>query len=897
MADRPHEKGLFAKVKLRAVNLGAYSEDVATGEEAERMLKRIRLGASNKQVVECVDPPTSWTDKPGSMDNIGPFVMHLSSVEADNADCTPSVRYINDHRLSGQPALQANTHISRKGDFIVTAAEAGDELLCSYGNGFNPSARVPKVASEGAPRPGVPKVASRSKKASKAPAAPCVRDVMSKQQCMGHASTFYTEWLKRKRDYPEPSEKEIKAWVDMMRHRLAEYRAIGIHLRTALDVRLAQEGKAPKLTTRGKAASPAPTGATNSTLKRAQVALGWCRGADAQISAAEAVGERVRRVVRNDLDTGKLKTAGAYRDNYKHTAQKQTTPIEPPELMKLIKQIITDEVRDDLGLPDTTNGRVFIHIGAGSAPLLHSAKRHGITAINIEKDHKQWHTNTGTPTHTLEVGPEGEMFVLLADKFNFDVGEIAGVLISLDCATNCRITAINKVHGTRHRDIHDAPLTPRAKSEEELTIYVRDETLKLVSSSAIRGKVIMYAFEHGKATCFRDVFLPTIGSKPKYTTTDLRFNEPKLLNWWDYGTPMSKLTHLFTNYSKLWHHAPSAPKLNVAVVVNTAAEGEMRKTLPKVQGLTVQESKAAWPPMFVDSMLSQWVGVHRLRIESAYTGYSGQTPVSQTVASAVDSHRCAALSAQRNRIAAHGYPWRTIAAPDEPMKPTTTVWSARNCTTGVARPHDGEENDAYLESVMRDAWIIHDRKHGWVWAHENYGDVMWDSVHGEIRVLLSPWYDDVHPETNHSQPGAHTLTYSETQLHALKVTKMKEVLSTKVLNRGFKEGAAQGHTTGHTHRCTPSKRCVNCKLACSSASGRNSCGGTFYRITYSDKYEEDLTAQEVWRTIVRSDAPPGFLLHLRNFEHKSQGPPSHDERTLEQWEEDMECEQAEKCFL
>jgi hypothetical protein len=134
-------------------------------------------------------------------------------------------------------------------------------------------------------------------------------------------------------------------------------------------------------------------------------------------------------------------------------------------------------------------------------------------------------------------------------------------------------------------------------------------------------------------------------------------------------------------------------------------------------------------------------------------------------------------------------------------------------------------------------------------------------------------------------------------LHALKVTKMKEVLSTKVLNRGFKEGAAQGHTTGHTHRCTPSKRCVNCKLACSSASGRNSCGGTFYRITYSDKYEEDLTAQEVWRTIVRSDAPPGFLLHLWNFEHKSQGPPSHDERTLEQWEEDMECEQAEKCFL
>ena len=56
MADLSHEKGLFAKVKLRAVNLGPYSENIAIGEEAERMLKRIRLGTSNQQVVECVDP-------------------------------------------------------------------------------------------------------------------------------------------------------------------------------------------------------------------------------------------------------------------------------------------------------------------------------------------------------------------------------------------------------------------------------------------------------------------------------------------------------------------------------------------------------------------------------------------------------------------------------------------------------------------------------------------------------------------------------------------------------------------------------------------------------------------------------------------------------------------------
>ena len=101
--------------------------------------------------------------------------MHLGSVKADKDDCTPCARYINDHRLSGRPALQANTHLSREGDFIVDAAGAGDELLCSYGDGFNPSARIPKMTSEGAPRPGAPKAAGKSNKTSKTPAAPDAR--------------------------------------------------------------------------------------------------------------------------------------------------------------------------------------------------------------------------------------------------------------------------------------------------------------------------------------------------------------------------------------------------------------------------------------------------------------------------------------------------------------------------------------------------------------------------------------------------------------------------------------------------------------------------------------------------------------------------------------------------
>ena len=828
--------------------------------------------------------------------------MHLGPADTARGEHTPSVRYINDHRRHGGPDLLANTHISREGDFIVTAAEAGDELLCSYGEGFNPSTRAAQATSGGVPRTGKREPTKKTMAPTQAATVLDTRDVLSRQESMGHANTFYTEWLGRDTTYPEPTMEEIKTWVDKMRHRLAGYRDIGPPLRTSLYMRLVQEGKNPTRTTRGQAHPPTTTEAKEATLKHMLATLGWCRGASTQLTAAGLLGHRLRLAVRSDLDAGRLKAAGTYYDNYKHTSRKKTTLMESSDLTSLIKQTITSEVHRDLGLPSKTGGRVFIHIGAGSAPLLHSAHRHGIVAVNVERDRKAWHSDTNTPTHTLQVGASGTMFTSLAEVFNFEVDAIEGILVSLDCATNCRITAINKVPGTRHRNIKDEPITQRAREEEALTVYVRDETLELVSSSALKGKVVMFAFEHGKATCFRDVFFPTVGSTPKYTTTELRFSEPKLVNWWDYGTPMSKLTHWFTNYYKLWHLAPSAPKLSVAVVVNTAAEGEMRKTLPKVQGLTVQESKAAWPPMFVDSVLSQWTGLHRLRVESAYTRYSGQTPMTQAVGSAADSRRCAALAAQQNRIAAHGYPWRAITTPQGPSYHTARVWGSGGCATDDTAPHDGEENSEYLESVMRDAWIIHDRRHGWVWAHEGYGDLIWDNKHGEFQVLLLPWYEDERPGSNHTRPAPCMLTYSETQLHALKMTKMREVLNTKVLNRGFKEGAAQGSTTGRTFKCTPSKGCMSCKhkrvkLANNSPPTQSSCGTELYRITYTDGYEEDLTAQDVWRTIVWSDAPPGFLLHLRNREQKTRGPSPNDKRTQEQWGDDVEHEHVERCFL
>ena len=297
------------------------------------------------------------------------------------------------------------------------------------------------------------------------------------------------------------------------------------------------------------------------------------------------------------------------------------------------------------------------------------------TAQYIEKDPKDWHASTSTPTHTLRVADGGTMFTSLAEKFGFDVEDIAAVLVSLDCATNCRMTTINEATGMRHRNARDEPITQRARDEGEPTMYVRDEILGLVSMFALQGKTIMHALEHGKATWFKDVFLPTVGTNPKYTTTELRFSEPKLLHWWDYGAPMtmSKLTHWFTNYSKLWHLKPSTPRLDVAVVVNTAAGGEARKRLPKVQGLTVKESKAAWPPMFVDSMLAQWTGLHSLRIKSTHTGYQGLMPFTQTIGSAADSGRCAALAAQRNRITAHGYPWKAINSQESTEGRTTTV--------------------------------------------------------------------------------------------------------------------------------------------------------------------------------------------------------------------------------
>ena len=99
-------------------------------------------------MVECVEPPHGWLRGHIVAQELGPFVMHLTSEETNNRDCSPHVRYINGHRVTGGDALRANTHISKEGNFIVRAAKAGDELLCSYGHGFDPSAQSGTLVAE-----------------------------------------------------------------------------------------------------------------------------------------------------------------------------------------------------------------------------------------------------------------------------------------------------------------------------------------------------------------------------------------------------------------------------------------------------------------------------------------------------------------------------------------------------------------------------------------------------------------------------------------------------------------------------------------------------------------------------------------------------------------------------
>ena len=135
--------------------------------------------------------------------------------------------------------------------------------------------------------------------------------------------------------------------------------------------------------------------------------------------------------MRADLDAGRLKPASAYYDNYKHSSKNQTTPLEPSELTALIKQVVVEEATRDIGSPNPGRDRVIVHIGAGSAPLLCIADRYGFTSVNIEKDPKDWHASTGTPTHTLRVGNGCTMFTSLAEKLGFDVVDIAAVLASV----------------------------------------------------------------------------------------------------------------------------------------------------------------------------------------------------------------------------------------------------------------------------------------------------------------------------------------------------------------------------------------------------------------------------------------------------------------------------------
>ena len=205
-----------------------------------------------------------------------------------------------------------------------------------------------------------------------------------------------------------------------MRHHLLRCTHIGLALRTALDVRLLQEGRPPKLTTRGKPSASLPAEEQTALHNHALSKLGWKRGADARLATTELLNRRVRQTVRADLDAGKLKPAGAYYDNYKHSSKNQTIPLEPSALTALIKQIVVEEATRDIGSPTPGRGKVIVHIGAGSAPLLCVADRHGFTSVNIEKDPKDWHARTGTPTHRLFAKSAGTAPLILASWCDSD---------------------------------------------------------------------------------------------------------------------------------------------------------------------------------------------------------------------------------------------------------------------------------------------------------------------------------------------------------------------------------------------------------------------------------------------------------------------------------------------
>jgi hypothetical protein len=589
-----HGKGLFAEESMREVNLGPYSNNFQYGAQAERTIMNIRTGKLHIDVVHCTEIPTAFAYLENESGVFEPFLLLPPAIpqgtEAQMSTHTPGPPL---HRVNQAPTFKTeNTRITTRGDFIVTKAEKGEELLTNYGkeywnkrrkkeaptdncNALKGNAKAQTVARRTETNTAVQEtkkarmshgksaqpreekgaagqmtmnqikakqVSNKSTEDTRTPITETTANLEAGMRISKVTETTTVVSTLEGGIAPHASFMEacapaqMQAWIlSCHRRHAATHTHIAQGVRVALYKALKTRGivQTSLVTSQGSDRKKTEEEA-DAEVAMSEAQLGWKRRTKQETPQSTAWGQ-LRKAVRHDADLSQRKTARTYTRN--HAAKFERMGILYPELKKETETIIKEEVLHNVGKPRSVKGRIIIHLCAGTGPLIPLRGRYGFESVDIEKDDKQWQVDTNQKPYEI-LPPEGKNLIReICQKNEKETSNVMAILVSSSCDTTTNASNI------KHWGGQGQPLTDEARKQQPTLRRMIQETITFIQEEAIQGRWIMYAFEQGQSSSYHKHFLPHAGMTIKELQNHqepMRFPIPKQVEWGDYAAPIKR---------------------------------------------------------------------------------------------------------------------------------------------------------------------------------------------------------------------------------------------------------------------------------------------------------------------------------------------------------------------
>lgn len=854
-----HGMGLFARKELKDVNLGPYSYNLITGEQAAEVIAN--KNDTQQEYVEATVCP-NWGD---ASDDFGPFILCPNNQKRLNdGSIAPDLRYINEYIDMGMPQ---NTVITETGDFHVTAAKKGEELLAFYGSWaqypaeyrekhFNETTKQKgynEITKEKASTTGVTDKWKNPKHTNVMEGGgtagykindTCVSvnaSMLGKREAMTLAREFV-----RSSQIDKTGESEVCAWIRRCRHEMKERdNNITLILRVALQLVMWENGSSLRcVKSQGKreGASGFDSCAYRDMVNDLVDRLGWTR--KVQESGMTAI--RMIATIKNDAAKGDVKSARNYAKCYLSRKAGQQGECSFVQLRLIAENQLRDMARHNIGHVHVKERGCIIHICAGSAPLSATiggnngpplrglGELYKLRIINVEKDRKPWHSEEGElePTHMcrtmLDGHPEPNAIEFICRKAKVHTTDIDAIVVSTSCETTASITSIAP-EGSRHRDANYRPLTKKAIEEEDEIEYIRDQVLNFCEEMAVRGRKVVWGFEQGEATCFVHRFMPHTGLSAELlgkTQTDQRFPAPIRTQWGCYGSSYKKRTVWVTNQRDLCLLGQNNASYPATIVRNKPKFAELQRTQARETELNVKEGKSKWPRLFGKHLFNQW----RFQVNSMPMVNCGGVLQQQLV----EGH-CARAARE---------------------------WHETQLREGGGSINDGRNialaKAKYVQSLKRDIWVIAAEDHEWSFAQTV--QVKWNT---ELHQY------DVEYLCESGQRGVAT----EATLRKWKKAVVQEHIRDGKLT--LEDGCVGSISKKRTERAlNPSD---NRNATFDRQRALTSDRGTlyFHKVTYANGESDDMFEYEMWNIIARVHAPEEWIQRAEEMAAEQAG---HNER-------------------